>query len=72
MAVAGDPSGRIAGVVNQNFLGDEEDPTGRREPLDIELAIGLAELHQVDARQVAGGVIEEHVFRAGVAGIDPT
>ena len=42
------------------------------ETLDIERAILLAELHQVDARQVAGRVIEEHVLRAWVAGIDTT
>ena len=32
---------------------------------------GLAELHQVDARQVAGRVVEEHVLAARIAGVDP-
>ena len=30
-----------------------------------------AELHQVDAGQVAGRVVEEHVLGAGVRGVDP-
>ena len=29
----------IAGVVDQDFLGDEEDPAGRLEPLDVERAV---------------------------------
>ena len=39
VAVRGDPVGRIAGVVDQDFLGDEEDPAGRPEPLDVERAV---------------------------------
>ena len=35
---------------------------GRLEPLDVERAVVAAELHQVDARQVAGRVVEEHVL----------
>ena len=31
----------------------------------------LACLRQVDARQIAGAVVHKHVFRAGVAGVDP-
>jgi len=70
MAVAGDPRRGVAGVVDEDFLGDEEDPAGRGEPFDVEHAVGLAELHQVDARQVAGRVVEEHVLRAGVRRVD--
>ena len=33
-------------------------------------AIALAELHQVQRRQIAGGVVEEHVFRARVRAAD--
>ena len=66
MAVAGDVGGRIAGVIDQNFLGDEEDAARGLEPLDVERAIVAAELHQVDARQVAGRVVEEHVLGARV------
>ena len=58
-------------MVNQNLLGNEEDPAGGGKPLDVEHPVGLAELHQVDAGQVAGRVVQEHVFRARVAGVDP-
>ncbi len=61
---------RIAGVIDQDFLGDEEDAAGGLEPLDVERAVVLAELHQVDARQVAGRVVEEHVLAARIAGVD--
>ena len=36
------------------------------EPGHVERAVLIAELHQVDAGQVAGRVVQEHVFRAGV------
>ena len=36
----------------------------------IERAVFPTELHQIDARQIAGGVIQEHVFRAWITGID--
>src|SRR5438105_12052550 len=36
---------------------------------DIEGAVGR-ELQKIQAGQVAGGVVEEHVFAAGIAGID--
>ena len=58
-------------MVDQNLLGNEEDPAGRGKPLDVEHAVGLAELHQVDAGQVASRVVQEHVFGARVAGVDP-
>jgi hypothetical protein len=71
VAVAGDPGRRIAGVIDQDLLGDEEHAAGCGEPLDVEGAVGPAELHQIDARQVAGRVVQEHVFAAGIAGVDP-
>ena len=57
---------RIAGVVDQDFLGDEVDAAGGLEALGVERAVGQAELHQVDARQVAGRVVEEHVLAARI------
>ena len=71
MAVLGNPLRRIAGVVYEDFLGHEEDAAGRGKAVDIKRAIGPPELHQVDAGEIAGGVVEEHVLAAGVAGIDP-
>ncbi len=58
-------------MIDQDFLSDEENPAGRLETLDVERAVRQAELHQVDAGQVAGRVIQEHVLRARVRGIDP-
>ena len=40
------------------------------ERLDIELSVLVAELHQVQRGEVAGAVVEEHILRAGVAGVD--
>ena len=72
MAIFGDAIGGIARVIDEDFLGDEEEAASVFETLDIELAIGLAELHQVDAGEVAGRVIEEHVFGARIARVDAT
>ena len=71
MAIGGDLLRRIAGVVDQDFLGDKHHPARRLEPLGVERAVVAAELHQVDARQVARRVVDEHVFGARVAGVDP-
>ena len=73
MAVASDVFGRIAGVIDQNFLSDEEQPAGRLEAgVTSKVPSSLTELHQVDARQVASRVVEEHVLAARIAGVDPT
>ena len=38
---------------------------------DVEAALGIVvEAHQVERRQVAGRVVEEHVLAAGVGGVD--
>jgi hypothetical protein len=38
---------------------------------DVERPVLAAELHQVQGRQVAGRVVQEHVLRARVGGVDP-
>src|SRR3546814_7743718 len=39
--------------------------------LDVEAAgAAAAECHEVQRRQVAGGVVEEHVLRAGIGAVD--
>ncbi len=43
---------------------------GVAERLDVEVAAGCAELHQVQARQIAGRVVEEHVLAAGIRCVD--
>ena len=70
MAVVRDPIGRITGMIDQDLLSDEEQPAGRLETLDVERAVVAAELHQVDARQIAGRVVQEHVLRTRIAGVD--
>ena len=62
--------GRIAGVIHQDFLRGDENPHGGLEPLDIERAVLALELHQVQRGEVAGGVVEEDVFRAGIGGVN--
>ena len=66
MAVLLDQRGRIGRVVDQDLLGGQHDPHRVLVRLDVELAVVLDELHQVEARQVAGGVIQIHVFTAVV------
>ncbi len=70
VAITGDVCRRIARVIDQDFLSDEVDAAGGLEPLDVERAVLLAELHQVDAGQVASRVVEEHVLAARIAGVD--
>ena len=61
--------GRISGVVDQDFLRGDEDVDGVAIGFDVERAVGR-ELQQVQAGQVAGRVVEEHVFAARIAGVD--
>ena len=62
---------RVARVIDQNFLRGDVDAAGRLKPLDIEHAVFAFELHQVQRGQIAGRVIEEEIFGAGVRGILP-
>ncbi len=39
--------------------------------LDIEAFVGAAESHQVEGREITRRVVEEHIFRAGIGGVDP-
>ena len=50
---------------------DRPEPDRVAVRLDIDLAgVDIDELEQVQAGQIAGRVVEEHVFRAGIAGVD--
>ena len=60
---------RIAGVIDEDFLRGDEDAHRRFESLDIERAVRALELHQVQRSEIAGGVIEEQIFRARIGGI---
>ena len=44
--------------------------TALPERLDVELAVLVEELHQVERGQVAGRVVDVHVLGAGVGGVD--
>src|SRR5581483_10720173 len=67
--VPGDHLGWIAGVVDKNFLGGNDDVNCVTIGFDVEGAVG-SELEQVKAGKVAGRVIEEHVLAARIAGVD--
>ena len=70
VAVLLDRLGRIARVRDDDLLRGDQRAARRLERRDVELAVVLHELHQVDRRQVARRVVEEHVLRARVAGVD--
>ena len=69
MRILGDHLRRIAGVVDQDFLRGDEHIDRVTIGFHVERAVGR-ELQQIQAGQVAGGVIEEHVLGARVAGVD--
>ena len=69
MRIAGDGLGGVTGEIDQNFLGGDHDVDGVAVGFDVEGAV-RGELHEVERREVAGGVVEEHVLAAGIAGVD--
>ena len=68
--VLGDFLGRIAGVVHEDFLRGDENAHRGLEALDVERAVLALELHQVQRGEIAGGVVEEDVFRARIGGVN--
>src|SRR5579864_2313777 len=70
MRVAHDLFGGISSVVDQDFLGGDQHIHRVTVGFDIERAV-RSELQQIQAGEVAGGVVEEHVFAARIAGVDP-
>src|SRR5690606_38053087 len=61
---------RIARVVDQDLLRRDEDARGGTEALDVERAVVVLELAEVEARQVAGRIVQKHVLGAWIAGVD--
>jgi len=61
---------RVAAVVDQDLLGDDEQANRLFEPVDVKGAVFLAEFHQVQRSEVAGRVVDEHVLAARVGGVD--
>ena len=72
MRVLGDSFGRIARVIDEDLLRQNQRIHRMAKPLDVELAIGLHKLHQVDRRKVAGRIVQEHVLSAGIRSVDAT
>ena len=70
VAVLANRLARVARVVDDDLHRREHRPDRRLVGHRVELAVGLDELHQVDRRQVARRVVEEHVLRARIAGVD--
>ena len=68
--VLGDFPDRIARVVHQDFLRRDEEAHRGLETVHIEGPVLAFEFHQVQGREVAGGVVEKHVLGAGVGGMD--
>ena len=71
MRVLGNFFDRITRVIDDDFLRRDENAHCRFESLDIEVAVRRLELHQVQRGEIARGVVEEEIFRAGVRGILP-
>src|SRR5258708_13340508 len=69
MRVAHDGFGGIARVGDENFLRGDQDIDGVTIGFDVEGAVG-GKLQQVQAGEIAGGIVEEHVFAARIAGVD--
>ena len=63
--------GRVVRRTDDDLLGGEDDLDGGGEGLDVEGAVVVEELHEVEAGEVAGRVVDVHVLRARVRPIDP-
>src|SRR5437867_2169086 len=70
MRVLGDLRSRVTGIIDEDLLRSDEDANCSFETLDIEYPILALELHQVQRGEVASGVIEENIFRAGISGMN--
>ena len=70
VGIAGDLLGGVAGVVNDDLHGGDHEVDPVPEALPVEVPRPVHELHQVEGGQVAGRVVQEHIFGAGVGGVD--
>ncbi len=66
----GDAPRRELGHHHRDLEHQRPQPDPVLERRDVELAIGVLERHQVEGRQVAGGIVEEHVLGAGIRRVD--
>ena len=60
----GDLRRRVVGPADEDLLGREHDLDGVAEGVDVEVAVGVEVLEQVDRGEIAGAVVEVHVLTA--------
>ena len=65
-----DPLGRITGVANDDLHTSDHRVDRLAEGLHVESSIRIQELHQVQGCQVASAIIQVHVLRAWIGGVD--
>ncbi len=70
VGVLRDFGGRIGREVDQDFLRHEEDADCVAIALDVERSVLGEELGEIERRQIARRIIEEHIFGARVRRID--
>ena len=71
MGVLGDLFDRVAGVIDNDFLGGDENADRGLESFHIESAIGRFELHQIERGEIAGGVVKKEIFAARIGRVLP-
>ena len=69
MRILPDNLGRIPGIVHQNFLCCDGDVDRVPVGFHVKSPIGR-ELQQIQTRQIACRIIQEHILAARIAGID--
>ena len=71
VAPLGDPLGRVARQVHGDLLREEKDPAGMLVSFDVEFpGFVIEKLQQIEAGEVAGGVVEENELAAGIRCVD--
>src|SRR5262249_40679203 len=69
--VLGDHLGGVSRVIDQDLLRGDHDIYSMAIGFDVEGAVG-SKLQQVQTGQVAGRVVEKHVFGARIGSVDPS
>ena len=66
----GDPARGVLRHHHRDLEHDGPQPGRMLQRPDVERTVGIAEAHQVERRQIARRVVEEHVLRARIRGVD--
>src|SRR5690606_4649133 len=64
--VATDSRGGVGGVIDNDFLGQDENADRVAKRFHVELAVIGPVFHEVETGQVARRVVQEHVLAAGI------